>query len=556
MELDTVAVAQVNTTVGDVSGNVDRMLEMAREAARNGADLIVFPELVIPGYPAQDLLLREDFVRACEEQLDRFESETPLDALVGTLKQSPKNSFKPIYNAAAYIRGNEVNSWFYKRLLPTYDVFDEARYFQPGPARKPAQVPGPVTICEDVWNDPASREVIPETPEYDHNPVEELLSGGSGEPGVMFNLSASPYEKGKESKRMEMLRALARSRGIPVVMSNLVGGNDSLIFDGHSAVVGADGELRARAKGFEEDLIFHDFSSDEYYRPGDLKEPLENVYRALTLGLRDYFHKCGFTRAVLGLSGGIDSSLTATLAADALGGENVLAVLMPSSISSVGSVEDSRELADNLDIETRLLPIQSIYDEFMNQLEEDFRGTTWDTAEENLQARIRGDLLMAFSNKQNRLLLSTGNKSELAVGYCTLYGDMNGGLAVLSDVPKTMVYDLARHRNRSRGEVIPESILTKPPSAELAPDQRDRDSLPEYEVLDEIIERYVERRQSIRTMVEAGLQEEVVRRTVRMIDRNEYKRQQAPPGLKVTSKSFGVGRVMPIAQGYEPEENK
>jgi NAD+ synthase (glutamine-hydrolysing) len=550
VSVSRLALGQVNPTVGDFDGNVATMVHFAEEANERGAELLVFPEMAITGYPPYDLLERPSFVESNLEALDQLTQSVPggLDVLVGYVEPNPGQLGNDIFNAAAYIRDNKVVSKHHKALLPTYDVFNEDRYFEPGgqpTLTGPDQSLG-VTICEDIWNEPDVPESY-DQPRYERNPFRDVLEL---HPQLMVNLSASPYVRGKDKYRRNMYRHLAREARQPLAVCNQVGGNDSLIFDGNSAVVDADGELVAQAASFEEDLLVVDLDDTETGEVNPLPDERESVYRALKRGLGDYLEKCGFEKTLVGLSGGIDSSLTATLAVDVLGEDNVLGVLMPSEISSESSVTDAEKLADNLGIETRTFPIQELFDGYLDLFDDEFEGLDWDTTEENLQARIRGDILMALSNKYGHILLSTGNKSELAVGYCTLYGDMNGGLAVLSDVPKTLVYELARYRNE-QSPVIPENVLTKPPSAELAPEQKDTDSLPPYETLDEIIERYVEKKQSRSEMKEAGLDPDTVDEVVRMIDLNEYKRQQSPPGLKVTSKAFSAGRIMPIAQKFE-----
>lgn len=550
MSYQRIAVGQINPTVGDFDGNITKIVENAGRAADKEADLVVFPELSICGYPPYDLLDRPSFVEANLDALSELTESLPtnVDVYVGYADRNPGQLGKDAFNSAAYIRDGEVVSKHHKSLLPTYDVFSEDRYFEPGGTPTltgPDQSTG-VTICEDIWNDPEIAERY-DQPRYERNPVEEIREL---HPELMLNLSASPYVRGKDEFRLEMFSHVAKQAQTPLVVANQVGGNDSLIFDGNSAVVDGKGNVIAQGASFEEDLIIVDLDEESGVDRRRSSHDSESVYEALKLGLGDYLDKCGFDSALVGLSGGIDSSLTATLAVDVLGPENVLGVLMPTEISSEHSVTDSEALAENLGIETKQYEIQELFEEYLDLFADDFEGLDWDTTEENLQARIRGDILMALSNKFGHILLSTGNKSELAVGYCTLYGDMNGGLAVLSDVPKTMVYELSRYRN-DREHVIPDNVLTKPPSAELAPDQKDEDSLPPYDILDEIIERYVEKRQSRARMKDDGLDPEAVDDVVKMIDLNEYKRQQSPPGLKVTSKAFSAGRVMPIAQKFE-----
>ncbi len=543
-----IAIGQINTTIGDFEGNLSRIVEYAREAAREGAQLICFPELALCGYPPQDLVEIPSFVesnrRALEGLADRVDG---IDVLVGHVEPNRRDVGKPVHNAASLVRGGEIAATFSKSLLPTYDVFNEARYFEP--ASRADFLPGPgqvgVTICEDIWNDPEFPGTFNQ-PRYERNPLEELRENGAE---VVLNLAASPFVRGKDRFRHEMYSRLAEKYGVTLVACNLVGGNDALVFDGNSMVFNDRGELLASARSFEEDLLVVDLQGE----PRDFEPPgeVETVFRTLTLGLSDYFKKCGVSRGVVGKSGGIDSSMTAAVANEAIGAMNVLGVMMPSEISSEASLTDAEKLADNLSIETRIFPIQEVFESYLGLFEEEFAGLGWDTTEENLQARVRGNILMALSNKYGHIVLSTGNKSELAVGYCTLYGDMTGGIGVLSDVPKTTVYELARWVNRNReGEIIPESVIEKPPSAELAPDQRDQDELPPYELLDRVIERYVERRQSRRQIVESGFDPDLVDDVIGRIDANEYKRQQAPLGLKVTSRALGAGRVMPIAHRF------
>lgn len=548
MIYQTISVAQVNPTVGDFSGNVDKILSCSEQAQRRGSEAVVFPEMVVTGYPPYDLLERPSFIEDNLEALNTVVEQTPdIDLYLGYVQPREEAAGKSLYNACAYVSEGEIQSRHYKGLLPTYDVFSEARYFEPGP---PPQLTGPgqsvgVSICEDFWNHNYSGE-FNNQPRYSRDPFQEIIEAN---PELLLNLSASPYSRGKPDLRMKMFQSLAREAGKPLVVCNQVGGNDSLVFDGHSVVIDGEGEILASADPFKEDLLTVDFSNQQFVASYPIQNEEKILYEALKLGLGDYFEKCGFSRALVGLSGGIDSSITVTLAVDVLGKENVLGVLMPSQISSDHSVTDAEKLANNLEIETITYPIESLFDQYLDLFKEEFKDTEWDTTEENLQARIRGNILMALSNKFGYLVLSTGNKSELAVGYCTLYGDMNGGLAVLSDVPKTMVYQLCHYRNQQK-HVIPNHVLEKTPSAELAPDQNDQDSLPPYEILDEIIERYVEKKQSRAMIKEAGFEPDIVDEVVHMIDQNEYKRRQAPPGIKVTSKAFSAGRMIPIAQRF------
>jgi len=541
-----IALAQFNPTVGDFEGNRTRILEMAREAQSGGAEIAVFSELCICGYPPQDLIERPSFAERNQQELIRLAQEITLPSLVGFVGKAQDNTGKPVANSAALIAHGKILFEQRKMLLPTYDVFDETRYFQPATIQHAftfgAHTLG-ITICEDSWND---KSFWPERL-YDRDPVAELVSKGSN---LVLNISSSPYTLGKRGLRHDMLGAVARDRGVPVVYVNQVGGNDSLIFDGSSVAFTPDGRVAAMAKSFDEDLVFFDSVTGK----GDIRDGMDDEYeaahKALVIGTRDYVRKCGFKKVVIGLSGGIDSALVAMIAVDALGKENVLGVAMPGPYSSDASLRDAKALAGNLGIELRVLPISDTFGCYGASLRQTFAGLPEDTTEENLQARIRGNLLMALSNKFGSLVLSTGNKSEIAVGYCTLYGDMAGGLSVISDVPKTMVYDLARHANRGRRR-IPEEILERVPTAELRPNQTDQDTLPPYEDLDRILKGYVEDLQDPEQIAEECLLPvELVRAVALQVDRSEYKRKQAPPGLKVTSKAFSVGRRFPLAQKF------
>ena len=541
-----IALAQFNPTVGDFEGNRKRILELAREAKAGGAELAVFSELCLCGYPPQDLIERPSFVERNQQELVCLAREIPLLSLVGFVGEAQDKTGKPVANSAALITPGEILFEQRKMLLPTYDVFDETRYFQPATVQFPFKLGGEtlgITICEDSWND---KNFWPERL-YDRDPVAELVGKGSS---IILNLSSSPYTLGKRGLREDMLGAVVRRQRVPVVYVNQVGGNDSLIFDGSSVAFAEDGRVAARAKSFEEDLIFFDSATGT----GDMRplmdDEFEAAYRALVIGTRDYVRKCGFPKVVVGLSGGIDSALVAAIAADALGAVNVTGVSMPGPYSSEGSVRDAQELAMNLGIELITLPITDMFETYRKVLAMTFKGRAEDATEENLQARIRGNLLMALSNKFGSLVLSTGNKSEMAVGYCTLYGDMAGGLAVISDVPKTMVYDLANFVNRKR-QIIPRDTLTKAPSAELRPNQTDQDTLQPYEDLDRILKAYVEDLQSPEQIAEECLLPvDIVRKVALHVDRSEYKRKQAAPGLKLTSKAFSVGRRFPLAQKF------
>jgi NAD+ synthetase len=555
-----IALAQLNPTVGDLAGNETKILAAYRRGVEAGVEVVVCPELSLTGYPPRDLLLKKRFVAQNLEALNRIAAATEKTALlIGFVGE---NSFRPgraLTNSVALLQNGKILATRSKTLLPTYDVFDEDRYFEPATENLPVELNGRtagLTICEDIWND---ADFWPER-RYRHNPPVELVETGAE---IIFNISASPWHIGKNQTRCEMLRSLALKTNRPVVFCNQVGGNDELVFDGGSLVFNAAGELIAQGKLFEEDFVVVEalalFSTTLSHPIGEgrgeggspLALPCEEelVYKALVLGLRDYLHKCGFKSAVLGLSGGIDSAVTAVLAVAALGKENVRGLSLPSQFSSQHSLDDARILAARLGIQYDVTPIQPGFESVKQTLKPIFAGRAEDTAEENIQARLRGVILMALSNKFGSLLLTTGNKSELAVGYCTLYGDMCGGLAVISDVPKTMIYRLAKWINREQ-EIIPGSSITKPPSAELRPDQCDQDSLPPYEILDAILDRYVVQGKSAADIAIAGFDEATVRKVIRLIDLNEYKRRQAAPGLRVTTKAFGVGRRIPIAQRF------
>jgi NAD+ synthase/NAD+ synthase (glutamine-hydrolysing) len=545
-----IALAQINTTVGDLAGNVGCMVSVTRQAARLGAEMVVFPELSITGYPPRDLVEKPTFVERSEEGLQRLASETadlPTALVCGYVGRSESQAGKGATNSAAILEKGSIRFRQTKMLLPTYDVFDEARYFMPAERQQVytlnrTQVA--LTICEDAWND----KQFWERQLYRRDPVEELISAGGQ---VLISINASPYHMGKRALRREIFAAAARHHGVPVVYVNQVGGNDSLVFDGTSFAMDAHGNVIASAGSFREDLVLVDVAENRGDQHQNLAEECEAAYEALVLGTRDYIRKCGFQRVLLGLSGGIDSSLTAVIAADAVGQENVTGVSMPGPFSSAGSVNDARALAVNLGIRFELVRITPAYEKFLKVLDPLFAGAPRDVTEENLQARLRGVTLMALSNKWGAIVLTTGNKSELAVGYCTLYGDMCGGLAVISDVPKTLVYSLARVANKRHPGAIPEAVFEKPPSAELRPDQKDTDSIPPYDVLDPILRAYVEEELSpARISEQLNISLELVKKIINLVDRNEYKRQQAAPGIKVTTKAFGIGRRFPIAQKY------
>jgi len=545
-----IALAQINPTVGDFQGNVAKVVDFSRRAQAGGAELAVFSELVICGYPPADFLEKTSFVARAQEAVEEVALATaalPITIICGYVTPAELGSGKHVRNSAALVRGGRVEFTQSKVLLPFYDVFDEQRYFAPAERQAVIQLGGEriaLTICEDAWND---KSFWPSRL-YAVDPVDDLMrKAGDGPGSIIVNISASPYWRGKRQIRFEMLAAIARRHRVPVIMVNQVGGNDSLIFDGSSLAIGADGTLLAQANAFEEDLVF----VDTVARSGDIR-PKDHtrdagIYEALVLGTRDYVRKCGFSKALVGLSGGIDSALVAAIAVDALGHENVRGITMPSQYSSPGSVSDSQRLAENLGIRLDTIAIEGLFKAYECALQEVFAGTRPDITEENIQSRIRGNLLMAMSNKSGALVLTTGNKSEMSVGYCTLYGDMVGALAVIGDVMKTRVYDLCNYINRDR-EIIPAAILEKPPSAELRPGQKDTDSLPPYEVLDPILEGYVERYQTPEAIAtENGFDLDLVRYVVKLVERSEYKRQQAAPVLKVTEKAFGMGRRFPIA---------
>ena len=542
-----IALAQINTVVGDFDANLKIALARAETARAAGADVVAFPELTFSGYPPKDLLEKRSYVEKNLETLHRFRKELKgVAAVVGFISRNDAATGKPLFNAAAFVADGRIVHSTRKCLLPTYDVFDEARHFEPCPkahglfewqGRRIA-----LTICEDFWND---ADLFPHRL-YRYDPAEDLAGQGAE---AFININASPFTVEKPALRRSIVTHAAAKYGVPVLMVNQVGGYDDIIFDGNSLAADDAGRVIARARDFEEDLVMVDLDA----RAGDIHPvsdgPAEQSYRALVLGTRDYTRKCGFRQVVIGLSGGIDSALVACIAVEALGAENVRGVAMPSMFSSPSSVTDAEALARNLGIRLESVPISDIYGCFLKGLKPVFGERPFDTTEENLQARIRGNILMALSNKFGCMVLSTGNKSELAVGYSTLYGDMCGGLAVISDLLKTHVYDLARWINRA-GDVIPRSTMEKAPTAELRPGQRDQDDLPPYETLDAILRLYIEEQRSMAELIAQGFDEALVRRIVGMVDRNEYKRRQAPPGLKITGKAFGVGRRLPIVQRF------
>jgi NAD+ synthase (glutamine-hydrolysing) len=535
--------AQINATVGDLPGNFEKIANAYDQLAEAGADIVLTPELAIPGYPPQDLVFKSRFVSDNLEILDKLQARLTSAALLVGFVDLNKGAGKPFHNTAALLQRGEPMQKTHKSLLPTYDVFDEDRYFEPAAAIAPLTFRDHkigVTICEDIWTE----RYLPR-PLYNIDPVRALVDQGAE---IILNVSASPFSVRKPEIRREMICGLAGEHQRGIFYCNAIGGNDELVFDGHSLAVNARGELLSQLASFAETIEIVDTETAPCEKISNV-DLVEELYAALRLGLRDYLAKCGFKSAVLGLSGGIDSAVVAAIAADALGRENVIGVSMPSQFSSRGSVTDALALAENLGIQCLEIPIAEAFATFKAQFKEVFAGRTEDTTEENMQARLRGMTLMALSNKFGHIVLSTGNKSELAVGYCTIYGDMAGGLAVISDVPKTMVYELARFINSAR-EVIPVSTIEKPPSAELRPNQKDQDTLPPYDVLDSILRLYVEESLSVIDIVAQGFDEKAVRWIQRRVDLNEYKRAQAAPGLKVTSRAFGLGRRMPIAQRY------
>jgi NAD+ synthase (glutamine-hydrolysing) len=543
-----IALAQLNPTVGDFAGNSAKIVDFAQRAAQRGADLAIFSELCLCGYLPLDLIERPQFIDRNERELACLAKRLPIPSIVGYAARANTPTGKSAANAAALLANGKIEFVQHKMLLPTYDVFDESRYFQPAQSQNVFALGGKnlgITICEDIWND----KTFWAKPLYERDPVTELVAKGAS---LIINISGSPYTINKQHLRMDMLRALAKSSGLPVAYVNQVGGNDSLVFDGGSVVVLPDGRVPAQARMFAEDLVLFDTETSSGEQHGAPAEEIELVRQALICGTRDYVRKSGFRSVVVGLSGGIDSAVVAALAVEAFGKENVLGVSMPSPYSSEGSRTDARQLAENLGIQFHSIPIGKVFDSYRSTLTDVFRGCPEDVTEENLQARIRGNLLMALSNKFGSMVMSTGNKSELAVGYCTLYGDMAGGLAIVSDVPKTMVYALANLINRDR-ELIPRASIEKPPSAELRPNQKDTDSLPPYDILDRILEAYIEDVKSPEEIArEFGFDIELVRSIASKVDRNEYKRRQAAPGLKVTSRAFGLGRPFPIVQKFVP----
>lgn len=544
-----IAIAQINPIIGDFKYNFNKIKHFTDQAISLQCDLVVFSELVITGYPPRDLLERKDFVDANIDCLNKLISAIRgIGVICGFVDKNPAGQGNPLYNAAVLFENGKIIHKVYKTLLPTYDIFDERRYFEPGQENKACSYKGQkigLTICEDAWND---EDIFP-TRIYATDPVAKIVQGGAN---LVINISASPYYLGHDEFRENMFAFMARKYRLPFMYANQVGGNDSILFDGSSSVFDKNGTVIAKASDFTEDIVVFNSTTLQPNQNSiheNSKSDMESVLKALIIGTRDYVVKCGFSKVVIGLSGGIDSALTACIAVMALGRENVSVVFMPSQYTSRENYEDTETLAENLGVVLTRIPIESMFKEFLSFLSPDFKDGEPGITEQNIQARIRGIILMALSNKHGALVLSTGNKSELAVGYCTLYGDMTGGLAVISDIPKTMVYDLAHFVNREK-ELIPSRIITKAPSAELKPDQIDQDDLPPYEILDAILKEYIECVRGADELVQMGFDKRIVEDVISRVDRNEYKRHQAAPGLKVTSKAFGYGRRYPLAQRF------
>lgn len=551
-----IAIAQLNPIIGDIKNNLKQIKECVDIALENEAKLVLTPELSLCGYPPRDLLLNNNFVAKMKQELETFAQEinpqvTVLIGLAVINDLAVKEGKKSLYNSCALIRNNQVEKYFHKRLLPTYDVFEEERYFSGGNEANYFyldDVKIGITICEDLWNE----EDFWGKKNYSTNPLKELVNL---DVDLIINLSASPYVVGKQKIREEMLIHLAKQYQKPIIYVNQVGGNDDLIFDGNSFIVETTGKIINKAKSFEPDLIYINYQENKLNLLTEKTEITvqnreEEIFKALVLGVKDYARKCGFSKAIIGLSGGIDSALVAAIASSALGKDNVLGVLMPSPYSSDHSLIDAEKLVNNLGIKSEKIPIQNIMESYDSSLYNLFKNTEFGIAEENIQSRIRGTILMAIANKFGYLLLSTGNKSEMAVGYCTLYGDMNGGLAVIADLPKTQVYSLCHWLNQER-EIIPHNILIKPPSAELKPNQKDQDSLPPYEILDDILERYINHHQSVSEIEKSGHNLETINKVIKLIAKAEFKRKQAPPVLKITDRAFGTGWKMPIASKWD-----
>ncbi|MBT3182508.1 MAG: NAD+ synthase [Deltaproteobacteria bacterium] len=544
-----IAVSQINVTIGDFAGNTAKIIEQSRWAEKEGADLIVFPELTVCGYPPKDLLEKHSFIKANLEAVEKIAKSSGKTAIIiGYVSVNESSNGRPLFNSVGVLQGGRIKYVQHKTLLPQYDVFDEARYFEPAKKHELVEIAGRkvgLTACEDLWSAHqfAGRRL------YHDDPAKVLSEAGAD---LIINLSASPYTIGKQKLRRKLISEISSNYGVGVVYCNMVGGNDELVFDGRSFITNAKGQMVYEGKAFEEDSFIVDLDNlSEIAEPRDMPR-MEEIRATLALGLQDYMHKCGFKKAVIGLSGGIDSAVVAAIACEAIGSRNVTGVLMPSEYSSKDSVEDAKILATNLGMHTSIVPIGEIFNAYKDTLDCSKDPKSVSVVEENLQARIRGNILMAVSNRDGALVLSTGNKSELSVGYCTLYGDMVGGFALISDIPKTMVYELARQINQG-SIVIPENTIRKAPSAELRPNQKDQDSLPPYDKLDPIISAYVEERYGVNSIVEMGFERKLVEHIISMIDRNEYKRRQAAPGIKITSKAFGSGRRLPIARKYSEE---
>jgi NAD+ synthase (glutamine-hydrolysing) len=542
-----IALAQINQTIGDFQKNTKKICSYINRAKNQGADIVVFPELAVPGYPPRDFVDISSFIDQNLKALNEIVHCTSgISAIVGFIDKNKRLYGKLVHNAAAFIQDQKIITVHHKTLLPTYDVFDEHRYFEPAhtvfPSKYMDHTLG-ISICEDIWND---EEFWPR-PLYEADPIESLILQKAN---IIINISSSPFTVEKHEKiRLPMLIHDALKYKVPLIYVNQVGGNDELVFDGNSTVINAKGKVIAQAATFKEDLMIVDIENPAVQAQPKTYTPVEAVHRALIMGLQDYVTKCRFKKAVIGLSGGIDSSVTAALAVESLGNDNILGVLMPSQFSSQRSIDDAITLCKNLSISHKIISIKETFKIYLDTLKEELKGTPFDVTEENLQARIRSNIIMALSNKFGHLVLTTGNKSELAVGYCTLYGDMSGGLALISDVPKTMVYELARYMNREK-ELIPQSTIRRAPSAELRPNQFDQDTLPPYNILDGILKAYIEDSKCIAEIVRMGYNEKIVRNIVHKVKKNEYKRRQAAPGIKVTSKAFGSGRRMPIAHNF------
>ncbi|MBL7958758.1 NAD+ synthase [bacterium] len=541
-----IALAQINTRVGDLKNNSIRIIDFIHRARKAQADLVVFPELSICGYPPEDLVEKKIFVKRNTETLNDIMKHTDgIGVLCGFVSPNENPEGHHVFNAAALVENGKIIGIQHKSLLPNYDVFDEMRHFEPAKEKKVFPFRGMklgIGICEDSWND----KDFWKQRLYHSDPIEELINQGAN---ILVNMSASPFHVNKSNLRLNMFKSISQKYHIPCVFVNLVGGNDSLIFDGCSFVLDAEGQLLAQAQSFAEELAVVDIEANRAISNGWTAPDEQQIYDALILGIRDYMSKCGFKKAIIGLSGGIDSALVAAISVEALGKDHIIGVSMPSRYSSEHSKDDAKKLATNLGIEYRSIPIESMFNAFLESMHSQFKNLPEDITEENIQARLRGNILMALSNKLNAMVLSTGNKSELAAGYCTLYGDMCGGLAVISDVPKTMVYRIARWINREK-EIIPPHTIIKPPSAELKPNQTDQDTLPPYDVLDGILEAYIENMREEEEIIQLGYDEQTVKKVLKLVDHNEYKRRQAAPGLRVTTKAFGFGRRLPIAQGW------